>query len=813
MPVFFDISMQVAVDRLLLLEPVGLQLEEEVPLAEDVLELARGALGRLGPAAHDRLRDLAAQARRQADQPLRVLAQQRLVDARVVIEALEVAHRVQVREVLPADLVLGEQDQVIRPALGLVEPVGRDVRLAAEDRLHAVGLGALIEVERAEQVAVVGDRDRLHAALEHLREQLVQANRAVEKAILRVQMQVGELGHAAVSLALRARTDPAQKYPRFSTGRVARALALALALAGCAGGEPGTSPSRPRILTADPASIQISPHEAGVARFVLTHGLVPLAGQSVSFTIFDDPGVDGVEAQGATLPPDTTVVTDVSGVASLKVTAGLQARFFVIGRAGSAEDRVTVNVVEGLVGSVIVAPFFAPGSIVGADANDNRISTIRVRFFDRHQCRDYPLAHVPNTPLDMDVPAGSTARFDNISTTDPSAVYAQALGTQGTPVAAGCVDLPGPSVPANGVVQIALPMYDVVPDPIGTFAVTSWLRFEQPLAAAAVVAAPWRDLSDCPLDPAELLLDCTIDALTPPTPGDPHDCRPSTAPGGEGPLGEALRARRGDEIAGTRCRGPLTNRQVSLDAIVLGMFGAPKPALIAALPAISDDAAHVLDALELSSTLDVRAGAAANQYLITHTLTDARFTLSGGAADVPLAPLALPNLAADTAAITRDGLLVVDRHGFSLRLGRVARSGFGAAALEPRGSPPSAGGLVAAIAALASTDDRAVSGCAALDRVLCAEVKAAPGCLAAACPTGLSMLATALDSAFDAADGAGLDLYLSGSTPLIDMSSLGSADLLDKSDAHPVGVAAWTADVRTSLGVARITTKFKGVRQ
>ena len=92
-------------------------------------------------------------------------------------------------------------------------------------------------------------------------------------------------------------------------------------------------------------------------------------------------------------------------------------------------------------------------------------------------------------------------------------------------------------------------------------------------------------------------------------------------------------------------------------------------------------------------------------------------------------------------------------------------------------------------------------------------MKAAPGCLAAACPTGLSVLATTLDSAFDAADGTGLDLYLSGSTPLIDLSSLGWADLLDKSDANPVGVAAWSADVRTSLGVARITTKFKGVRQ
>ena len=149
----------------------------------------------------------------------------------------------------------------------------------------------------------------------------------------------------------------------------------------------------------------------------------------------------------------------------------------------------------------------------------------------------------------MDVSAGATARFDNISTKEPSAVYAQALETQGAPVAVGCVDLPAPSVPPNGVVQIALPLYDVVPDPIGAFAVTSWFRFEPPLAAAAVVAAPWRDLSDCPLDPAELLLDCTIDALSPPTPGDPHDCKPNTA--GEGLVGDARAS-----SAATRSRGP-----------------------------------------------------------------------------------------------------------------------------------------------------------------------------------------------------------------------------------------------------------------
>lgn len=592
---------------------------------------------------------------------------------------------------------------------------------------------------------------------------------------------------------------------------------MAIVLGGCAGGEPGTTTIRDRVLTADPATIQISPGEVGPARFILTSGHAPVAGQTVSFIIIDNPGIPDVEAQGATLAAGSAV-TDVSGVATVEVRAGLRTVFRIRAMSGSAQAELEVLVVDGAVGSVVVAPFFAPGSTAGT--NQTSIGGIELRFFDDTRCGDHALAH-PMMPvrLIINIPAtGGTARFDNISPMQPSVVIGRALGERGTPVAIGCVDIPGASVQPNGVVEVGLPLHDAVPDPIGVFALTSTLDFKPPLAAAAVVDTAWRDLSDCPLDPAQLLLDCMIDALSQSTPGDPHDCRPSTLTLGEGPLGDKLRARRGEEIidaalAGTGCRGPLdARRATSLDAVVTAMFGSPLPPLIASLPAIAADAAQALEAPTLTSTLDIRASAEADHYLVAHTLTGARFALTGGAADVSLAPLALPNLTAYTTAITRDGLLIIDRHGFSLRLGRVARAGFGAAALEPRGSPATASGLVATIAGLATTDGGATSGCAALDRVLCADVAEAPGCLAAACPAGLSALAAVLDVAFAAADGPGLDFYLSGSTPLVDQASEGWADVLDASLANPAGVAAWSVDLRTSQGVARITTKFRGVR-
>ena len=64
-----------------------------------------------------RARHLALQAAAQADESLRMLGQQFLVDARPVVEPFGVAGRHQLDQVLVALVGLGEQDQVIR--LGL----------------------------------------------------------------------------------------------------------------------------------------------------------------------------------------------------------------------------------------------------------------------------------------------------------------------------------------------------------------------------------------------------------------------------------------------------------------------------------------------------------------------------------------------------------------------------------------------------------------------------------------------------------------------------------------------------------------------
>ena len=92
---------------------------------------------------------------------------------------------------------LGQQNEVIRrlaDVAALGQPAsGRDVHLAAENRLHAPLLGVVVEDDRREHVAVLGDRQRRHLEAGRLVEQLVDAARAVEQGKLGVTMKMNEV--------------------------------------------------------------------------------------------------------------------------------------------------------------------------------------------------------------------------------------------------------------------------------------------------------------------------------------------------------------------------------------------------------------------------------------------------------------------------------------------------------------------------------------------------------------------------------------------------------------------------------------------
>ena len=71
---------------------------------------------------------------------------------------------------------------------------GGDVDLAADDRLDAGGHRLLVELDGAEHVAVVGDRQGRHAAFLGALDQVADLDGAVEEAVLAVQMEMDEIG-------------------------------------------------------------------------------------------------------------------------------------------------------------------------------------------------------------------------------------------------------------------------------------------------------------------------------------------------------------------------------------------------------------------------------------------------------------------------------------------------------------------------------------------------------------------------------------------------------------------------------------------
>ena len=134
-----------------------------------------------------------------------VLFEQVVVDAGVVVEAVDVGLGDEAHEVVVAREVLGEQDQVVA-LLGLVArgvvAGGRDVRLASEDGLDgrqvAVALrGAALVVERLEreEVAVVGDGERGHFPFARPPHERGDAALAVKQGVRGVDMKMDEIGH------------------------------------------------------------------------------------------------------------------------------------------------------------------------------------------------------------------------------------------------------------------------------------------------------------------------------------------------------------------------------------------------------------------------------------------------------------------------------------------------------------------------------------------------------------------------------------------------------------------------------------------
>jgi hypothetical protein len=148
---------------LFLLDTVVLELYKVVLLAENALVLPGNPQRLLLVPPGGRLGNLSLEAGGQGDDPLVVLLQCFIVDTRLIVEALKVADRDDVAQVLISLEVLRQENQVVGKSrlLVLVEAAVRGhIDLAADDRLEPRILHLQVEVKHAVHIAMVGDGTR-----------------------------------------------------------------------------------------------------------------------------------------------------------------------------------------------------------------------------------------------------------------------------------------------------------------------------------------------------------------------------------------------------------------------------------------------------------------------------------------------------------------------------------------------------------------------------------------------------------------------------------------------------------------------------
>jgi len=432
-------------------------------------------------------------------------------------------------------------------------------------------------------------------------------------------------------------------------------------------------------------------------------------------------------------------------------------------------------------------------------AGSAAIVSTRLLFYDNSTCGELDLTNVnpaptKTRPARIANATSPTVVFPGVAASGSHAVVGLGLDSNSLVQIDGCIDIPGTSLLESVTIRATLVMDRLFPVPKGTFQVKSDFRLAPPPAALASIQSAWRQWARCPLDPARLWIDCTLDALASNTTSNPLDCVP--VPGAEGSLGALLFPRRGTVVAtldgtmanapDTPCRGQTSDNAgtPSLEKLADDLFSGTHGQLLGAkLEALSGEIAALLGDLHIDSRMTITAGGDINSYTVKHdllglTFPDALTSLSFATPALGLPATSVSGIPA-TLKANQTVQFVIPSHSFSLHLGTSGRYAFEATSLKSRGAQDSTS-LVKTVFGLAQWRDQntVLSGCSALDAAVCDQVQQARGCLLPACQSGLDALAAKLDGAFNNLDGKGLDFHLSISGPIVDSDGDGRADAL-----------------------------------
>ena len=555
-------------------------------------------------------------------------------------------------------------------------------------------------------------------------------------------------------------------------------LCAVLGVPGCDGGGPASSlgaGAGSYKISTDADEVDILPNESKTLVFRLSDSQSGrmAAGRVLQFVILD-PGM----ARGATLSLDRAV-TGPQGTVQVQVIAGFTTSFKIqVTATGADPATVKVYVDAQKRGPMEVAPIIvAPADLTAT------VGQVRITFIHDSSCAAVDRSKPVSSMFDpRAVAPGGTTIFRSVSIERNHAVVGQGLDASGAVRVDGCVDLPGRTVMVEGLMRLVVPLYPLAVSPVGRYKASSLLTLQGMPKAVAAVVDSYAELPACRSEPGRLWLDCTVDALSPETAEDPLDCKPSVADEGvfEGRLA-ALRGLRDPQRPTTRCRLATDGAgRPSLETQIEGMF-AGQPRLVENLSAIAGEVAALFAGFRVTSTMTVSATSDPLRFQLEHQLDQVVFTLPSEPATIDLLALGLPVRTARFVPVTlKASELFVDRHSFTLRLGSAARLALQRNILPRRGYSGTIVEVVTRMFASATYLDRGtlLSGCAALSALVCPLVRGPDQCVVPACTAGVAALARNLNDVFRRLDGADMDLFVEGSTRIVETDGDGKADAL-----------------------------------
>jgi|GEM_PF-6088764 hypothetical protein len=553
-----------------------------------------------------------------------------------------------------------------------------------------------------------------------------------------------------------------------------RALIAGILLWGCSSGDtlPDATPGERQLVLVTPSggTLGLFPADRQSLRVAYrTLPGAPVGGSKVSFAIYGDP-------VGSSLSADSAV-TDPNGLASIEVrAAATTASFYIIISAAYAEDR-RVDVAVSNEGFVSLRV----STVYTGDYSTSQVQTVQCLLYDNLSCAGLgtALGQEPIRSRDK-LSVGETHVFQNLPSDSNYALRCTGRNISDQLYASGCLSIPNQLLPPSLELSVSV---DLVDEPLtfeGRYQLKTTFGLPNTLRPLAGALAPWANLTDCNYDPAQLLLDCIVDALSDPQP----DCIVNGTMTAEA---AAVAAERGSLQSG--CRGSKNDQgSNSLERLLQDKIEDNDPTLNKRLAQTETSAVLVLTQFSLKSTLQLSQPDGNGTLVATHQPNSLSFTFGGASQTYALTgakgeagkPIGVfqPS-SGPVAAIFSNWQLAVGEHSFSLPFGLMA-----ADALE------TFPWLGLQLSSLSNVPHKIVdtihngnlTGCEAIDAVVCLQARLSAGCLSTACPKALGAMATYLRSGFSEMGSESGTITLSGLAHVSDpngdrvIENIGSTD-------------------------------------